>query len=462
MIKTIFLFLAMFGIFIVVEPLSARPSPSIGEDASLPSRQKNAAFSERNSPTEKFNSFTGKVSGSSVRMRLQPNLDGHIVRELNKGEMLLISGEENGFYAALPTTDLKAYVFRTYVLDNTIEGSNVNVRLDPHRDGVIIAQLNTGDSVKGKIDPNSKWIEISPPESTRFYVAKEYITKEGGPELLSQIEEKRNEAQHLLNSSYLTAQAEMRKPFEEINLERITEPFEKITSNYADFPKYAEKAKEISELMQETYLQKKIAFLEEKTMQSSEDWSHRNLNLQKEISLYEDRLAKLEEDLGLSTGRKQEPSHSVDSENKDETQKRMPLLEKMNYFGYSKENLPMASEKDFEKGPQTDKMWLWEPLERSHFYKWATKNPEKTIDDFYLEEQFHSTSITGIIEPFSRPIKNKPGDYVLKKSNRTIAYLYSTKINLQEKVGQQVTLNGNLRPNNHFAFPAYHVLSLDP
>jgi hypothetical protein len=39
-----------------------------------------------------------------------------------------------------------------------------------------------------------------------------------------------------------------------------------------------------------------------------------------------------------------------------------------------------------------------------------------------------------------------------------IAYLYSTQVDLQGKVGQAVTLQAAPRPNHHFAFPAYFVL----
>jgi hypothetical protein len=57
-------------------------------------------------------------------------------------------------------------------------------------------------------------------------------------------------------------------------------------------------------------------------------------------------------------------------------------------------------------------------------------------------------------------MKNKPGDYMLvsQATHAPIAYLYSTKVDLQHNVGQQVTIYGIKRPNYNFAFPAYFVV----
>lgn len=49
------------------------------------------------------------------------------------------------------------------MLDNTIEGNRVNVRLEPNLEAPIIAQLNAGDKIEGQISAlNSKWYEITP------------------------------------------------------------------------------------------------------------------------------------------------------------------------------------------------------------------------------------------------------------------------------------------------------------
>src|SRR6185436_15600633 len=74
-----------------------------------------------------FSPFTGKVKGRKVRLRAQPDLDGRVVRELGGQDMLVVVGEKGDFYAVEPPSGLKAYVFRSFVLDGVVEGNRVNV-----------------------------------------------------------------------------------------------------------------------------------------------------------------------------------------------------------------------------------------------------------------------------------------------------------------------------------------------
>ena len=136
-----------------------------------------------------FEPFTGKISKSKVRLRLQPNYDGQVIQELNQGDIYIILEETEDFFAVKPSSDFKAYVFRTFVLDNVIEGNRVNVRLKPDLDALVIAQMNSGDRVEGTVhSANPKWLEINMPESARFYVAKEYVEKIGDGNYLARLE----------------------------------------------------------------------------------------------------------------------------------------------------------------------------------------------------------------------------------------------------------------------------------
>ena len=83
--------------------------------------------------------------------------------------------------------------------------------------------------------------------------------------------------------------------------------------------------------------------------------------------------------------------------------------------------------------------------------------------DFDKEQQENSITLKGVIEPYQKPVKNKPGDYLLVSgiSNLPVAYLYSTKINLQDYIGMEIEVIASPRPNNHFAFPAYFVLKIE-
>lgn len=346
-----------------------------------------------------FNAFTGKVNKSKVRMRSGPSLDSAIIRELNKGELFVVVGETEEFFAVQPPPDVKGYIFRTYVLDNKIEGNRVNVRLSPHTDAPVIAQVNMGDVVDGAISPaNNKWLEVTPPTATRFYIAKEYLEKVGDQSFMVKVENRRKDVDKLLQSAIQASQLEFQKSFPDIQLDQIKANYAIIFQNYSDFPEQAARAKELSDELEGNYLHKKIAYLEEKASRPPVTPIVAN------------------------------PSANVE--------------------------LPSATVPD----PQ-GRMGFWVPVENALYADWKKIN-KGSLDDFYSDPKNPSTTLTGVLEPYARTVKNKPGDYVLldKSTQLPIAFLYSTRVNLHDKVGQEISVEVVSRPNNHFAYPAFFVL----
>ncbi len=348
--------------------------------------------------------FTGKVKGKKVRMRVQADLDSQIVKELNKTDYLTIVGEKGNFWAVEAPAETKAYVFRRFVIDNEVEGNKVNVRLEPTLESPIIGHLNAGEKVQGAISAlNNKWLEIAPPANTRFYVAKEYITNVGGPEFKATIEKRKTDVENLFTEVSTLSKAELEKAFDEMDMEKVNASFAALIENYNDFPEYAEKAKEALTLAQESYLQKKLAYLE----------------LQKEAAIVE------KEDLIAAT-------HSAAAE------KARAIMHSI-----------------------TDKMKLWEPIEEALYLSWANFHDDRSMQDYYEDQKVSPVVITGILEAYASPVKNKPGDFIVKDKDIPVGYVYSTTVNLQNFVGKKITAIAAQRPNNNFAFPAYYVLGVE-
>ena len=349
--------------------------------------------------------FTGKVVGTHVRCRANADVESHIVRELSKNELLVVNGEKGDFYAVEAPADMKAYIFRSFVLDNVVEGNRVNVRIEPDRESPVIGHLSTGARIEGKIcEKNNKWLEISVPKGTKFFVAKEFIEYAGGPELKATYDRRKEEVNKLLDSTQMMAQAEMRKPYAEINMKRLASNYETVINSFKDFPEKVTSAKTALSALQEEYLQKKISYLESKATKLTQNVQRR-------------------ENIGSD----------------DVTQ-------------HSQEVMQLSA---------TDRMKLWEPVEESLFLSWSSMHHAKSIDDFYSDQKLKSQNVAGILESFAEPVKNRPGDYVLKQNNVPVAYLYSTQCDLSELVGKQVSLKVTERANNNFAHPAYYVLSAE-
>lgn len=353
-----------------------------------------------------FTPFTGKITKNKVRMRVNPTLDGTIVRELPRDQLVIVLGEEGEFYAIRPPADIKTYVFRTFVLDGVVEGKHVNVRLEPDTDALVVAQLNSGDRIVGEISPiNSKWLEIAPPSDVRFYIAKEYVDKIGDPSMMAKIERRRNEVNQLLETAFTVSRAEMQKPYQEVNLDFVHAQLDKIQTEYADFHEQSGRAKALQHELKEGYLNKKVNYLEENQAAS---------NSQEVTAM------------------------SFTTEITPETVTEAP---KETFVAENK----------------------WIPNEIALFNEWMQQNGTGTLADFYNDETAKAITLRGLVEAYSRPIKNKPGDYLLVNpiNKLPIAYLYSTTVDLSKYEEEEVTLKVSPRPNNNFAFPAYYVLSIE-
>jgi hypothetical protein len=256
------------------DPSSVNPPlPSLSESLS-PQPVAPQVVATPKKPKAPFRAFTGKVKGKKVRMRLQPDLDSPIVKELSRGEMLAVVGDADDFWEVESPTGLKAYVFRSFVLDNVIEGSRVNVRLQPSLDAAVLTHLNSGDRIEGSIcAANNKWMEISLPSSTHFYVAKSYLENVGAPEVKSQYESRFYSARQQMETADYFAESEMKKNFPDIDFEQMNHNYQIVISEYNDFPDFVEKAKEALSHLQESYIDKRISYMETKQQAEEESFS---------------------------------------------------------------------------------------------------------------------------------------------------------------------------------------------
>lgn len=381
----------IIGVF--VTPAFPDAAPPL--DASI-----TATKTKQSQTNPNFKLFTGKIIGNHVRMRINPDLDSHVVSELKKDEYVVVTGEKDGFYAVETPANLKAYIFRGFIIDDVVEGDRVNIRLSPDREGPIIGHYSTGQYINGAIcEENNKWLEINAPQDTRFYIAKEYVEYAGKPELKS-IQDKRKDAvTKLLESTILLSQGEMRKSFHEIDMERITHSFSTIINDYSDFPHFVSTATKELATVQEDYLHRKIAFLEAKASKM--------------------------------------------------------------HKGQISEDLYETSYHGLDAISSTDRMKIWEPAEEAIYLSWSSMHHAKTMDDFYADQKMKCQAISGILETYKDPVKNKPGDFILKDRDLTIGYLYSTQVNLEEYVNKRVTVLASPRSNNNFAFPAYYVIEVE-
>ncbi len=393
--------------------------------------------------TNSFEPFTGRVMGNKVRIRLEPSIDSPILDELRPDDMVIVLNEKDGFYGIRPPANIKAYVYRTYVIDDVIEGNRVNVRSEPHLDAPVLVQMNKGERVEGHVSPlNNKWLQVKLPEHVRFYVATDFIENVGDVDMVARLETRRQEASEKVDRAFSLCQDELAKNFIDIDLGKACFPLECIIVDYADVPEQGARARQLLADNQEAYNRKKIDYLQSQAAHASDNWNTHCKDLAEQMAAQQAHLDLMELCL-----------QNRDTEHLSPVPSRVASLEsevsekKTEVAAASKESLPEC-------------MTCWVATEAAAYSAWVQSNPEGTIDQFYQQQAEVAMQLHGIVQPYKRLIKTKPGNFILmgQGDNMPIAFLYSTKVNLESLLSKAVTLQVAPRANNNYAFPAYFVL----
>jgi hypothetical protein len=266
--------------------------------------------------------------------------------------------------------------------------------------------------------------------------------------MIAEMEKRREEVNSLLNATQLISQGEMQKPFEKINLDTIVANLNKITQLYQDFPDHVARAKEMLTNIQDVYVNKKIAFLEAKA--AAVGHLPRQSDVSQQMRQQHEQLNKLEKTLDQAPVYVDADIETIASA-KDKTSH------------YSSTSAAVDWNQAFDPGTKSSQMLGWIPVEKDLYNKWSMSHDNSTLHNYYQQQLEEAAVIRGIVEPYQRAVRTKPGDYILvsKGNNLPVAYLYSTQVDLQDYVGKEITMRVSPRPNNHFAFPAYFVLAIE-
>ncbi|MCB1118543.1 MAG: hypothetical protein KDK65_01140 [Chlamydiia bacterium] len=239
-----------------------------------------------------FEPFTGKISRNRVRMRLNPHMESPIVHEFNRGDLVRIIDEHDNFYVAEPLPGMHAYIYRPYVIDGVVEGTHVNIRLAPSMDAPVVTQMNTGDKIEEIAQTDDhRWYEIALPPFAHFYIHRDFIENIGAPTLFDHLTQAGQEANEKLASLCEKAEQQLSRAFGEIDREGTVSGFQQIIRDYPECQEVITQAKERLSRFEENYLQKKVAYLEEKSNRAyasrpevseepeQSEWERRETNL---------------------------------------------------------------------------------------------------------------------------------------------------------------------------------------
>ena len=220
----------------------------------------------------------------------------------------------------------------------------------------------------------------------------------------------------------------MLKPFDQMMIDGLKANYQHIILDQPEFPEAGARAKEALAALQASYTAKKMAYLENQSEVSSSTFEM-NKQLAEELEEQKTKISHLQQE--IEKGRQFAAMENPETSNK------------------------------FSQLPMNMSTWL--PIEENLYQLWLEKNGQSNPHDFYEQQKQQSFVLKGVVDIYNRPVKNKPGDYMLLNATNKLplAFLYSTHINLQDYIGREVSIVVSPRDNHNFAFPAYFVLTVE-
>jgi uncharacterized protein YgiM (DUF1202 family) len=124
--------------------------------------------------------LAGEIAGDAVNVRSGPGTNYSIIIKLNKGDEVVVLGEEFGWVRIEVPPATFSWVSARFVErgeenQGTITANRVNIRAGSGTDFDVLGQVNRGDIVE-IVDEVEQWYKIKPPAAAKAWVHSDYIS----------------------------------------------------------------------------------------------------------------------------------------------------------------------------------------------------------------------------------------------------------------------------------------------
>lgn len=124
--------------------------------------------------------FRGKVTGSSVNIRMSAGRDGTIVRVAREGESLVIVGKESNWYRIVPPENAWCWISASAVKKSeggSLVSRDTVLRNDARNNATEIGRIEKGAAVKILVE-KVDWYKIQAPPSVAMYIHGDFVAFE--------------------------------------------------------------------------------------------------------------------------------------------------------------------------------------------------------------------------------------------------------------------------------------------
>jgi len=115
------------------------------------------------------------VTGNRVNIRAVADLQGEIVGQVTRGDVLSATGESQaGMIEIVPPVSVAVWVYGELIRDGEVAASSVRVRSGPGIGFRSVGKLSKGFKVEA-LATKGDWLRIVPPPSCRVWISREFL-----------------------------------------------------------------------------------------------------------------------------------------------------------------------------------------------------------------------------------------------------------------------------------------------
>lgn len=116
-----------------------------------------------------------KVTGNRVNVRAIADLQGEIVGQVSRGDVLFATGErKGGMIAIVPPVSISVWVYSELIRDGVVAVSSVIVRSGPGIGFRSVGKISKGYEVE-PLGTKGDWLKISPPPSCTVWISEKFV-----------------------------------------------------------------------------------------------------------------------------------------------------------------------------------------------------------------------------------------------------------------------------------------------
>ncbi len=118
------------------------------------------------------------VTGARVNVRAVADLQGEIVGQVARGDVLSATGEsKDGMVELVPPVSISVWVYSELIRDGVVAASSVRVRSGPGIGFRSVGKIGKGFEVEA-LETKGDWLRIVPPSSCRVWISEDFVRGE--------------------------------------------------------------------------------------------------------------------------------------------------------------------------------------------------------------------------------------------------------------------------------------------